>query len=181
MRRTKAIKVRVTPREKREFEQYLEDTREASSLSAWFRYLGIHRIEADDNTASIDSEQIKIAVENGVSNLTEQIDDLAGEIALLENQVRPTSEIDELAGELLDLLPVYPQGDLLPVEDINMGLHSLKGVQQTTTSGAWSVYLDEPESKIRRALEYLSDLPEVKSTQAFTGTRRWYRTEEVSR
>lgn len=181
MQRTKTIKIRVTPGEKQSFEEYLEETREASSLSSWFRYLGFNRIESDDNTASIDPEQVTNAVEIGVSDLTERTEELAGEIALLENQVKPTSDIEDLAKELLNLLPVHPDDELTPVDNINMGLHSLEGVQQTTTPGAWSVHLDEPEQKIRRALDWLSDLPEVKSTKGSTGITRWYRTQEVAR
>lgn len=181
VQRTKTIKIRVTPGEKQSFEEYLEETREATSLSAWFRYLGFHRIETDDKTASIDPEQVTNAVEIGVSDLTERTEELAGEIALLENQVKPTSEIEDLGKELLPLLPVHPDGELTPVENINMGLHSLEGVQQTTTPSAWGVYLDEPEPKIRRALDWLSDYPEVKSTKGSTGITRWYRTQEVAR
>jgi hypothetical protein len=181
VQRTKTIKIRVTPGDKEEFEKHIEETRESSSLSAWFRWLGHNRIESDDNTASIDPEQVTNAVEIGVSDLTERVEELAGEIALLENQVKPTSEIEDLAHELLDKLPVHPDGELTPIEDITMGLHSLEGVQQTTTTGAWSVYLDEPEPTVRRALEWLSDLPEVKSTEGFSGNTRWYRTQEVSR
>lgn len=181
VQRTKTIKIRVTPGEKQKFEDYIESTRESSNLSAWFRFLGVHRVNTDDKTASIDPEQVTNAVEIGVSDLTERVEDLAGEIALLENQVRPTGEIEELAHELLDLLPVHPDGELTPVENINMGLHSLEGVQQTTTPGAWGVYLDEPEPKIRRALKWLSDLPEVKSTKGSIGITRWYRIQEVSR
>jgi hypothetical protein len=151
VQRIKTIKIRVTPGEKESFEEYIEETRESSSLSAWFRWLGFNRIESDNNTASIDPEQVTNAVEIGVSDLTERTEELAGEIALLENQVRPTSEIEELAHELLDKLPVHPDGELTPIGEITMGLHSLEGVHQTTTTGAWSIYLDEPEPKVRHS------------------------------
>lgn len=183
MQRTKTIKIRVTPGEKAEFEEHLEDTKESASLSSWFRYLGINRIESEDktSTAEIDPEQVTNAVEIGVSDLTERTEELAGEIALLENQVKPTSEIEELAKEILELLPIHPDNEPTPVDQITKGLDELEGVQQTTTPIAWSVYLDEPEPKIRRALKWLSEFPEVKSTKGSLGITRWYRTQEVSR
>ncbi|MDB2294365.1 hypothetical protein PM085_19330 [Halorubrum ezzemoulense] len=183
MQRTKTIKIRVTPGDKKKFEDYLEQTRESSSLSAWFRWLGHNRIESEDktSTAEIDPEQVTNAVEIGVSDLTERTEELAGEIALLENQVKPTSEIEELAKELLELLPIHPDNELTPVDQITKGLDELEGVQQTTTPSAWSVYLNEPEPKIRRALKWLSEFPEVKSTKGSLGITRWYRTQEVAR
>lgn len=67
--RTKTIKIRVTPDEKREYEEYIAETGEAPSTSSWFRTLANERVSDDDEaTADIDLESLTEAMEVALSD-----------------------------------------------------------------------------------------------------------------
>lgn len=192
--RTKTIKIRVTPDEKREYEEYIEETGEAPSASSWFRTLANERVSADDEaTADIDLESLTEAMEVALSDVHEQMETMANRMASLESNVHNDDDIDKLAREIYSHLPVMESPDEFPDPflevDINLADRDLEEAQKISTPSAWAKWFDKSEADIRRAcarmLEYYPDARyfhekfEDASGVVEAPARRYYKTEEI--
>ncbi|KAB1197742.1 MULTISPECIES: hypothetical protein [Haloferax] len=199
--RSKTIKVRLTPDEKDEVEEYLEVTKETTSLSDFGRLALLRHIRTDDEdeAARIDPEQITDAVEVGLSDVHERLDRLESHIVAIDSNTNNDDEIDKLARDIFTSLPTVTEASELP-SLYEIGVTSAGDdyslAQSLSTPSAWANYYDVEVSVARRAcarmLEYFSadveyeviegggDVPvegEGYSESVGVAERRYYRTQ----
>lgn len=163
--RSEVIGVRVTPDEKEQFQQHIEETNEFSSLSRMFRTLATKHVRNydEEDTASIDPEQIVTAVETGLSGVNEQMEQLDRRMAELESQVSSDDEIDKLARELYQNLPeLEDEKYLLDPENMDDTEDKLLQAKQLSTEFAWQDYFGVEKEELRRAIARMQDyFPDV--------------------
>lgn len=163
--RSEVIGVRVTPEEKQKFKQHIEENNEFTSLSRMFRTLASKHVRnyGEEDTASIDPEEIINAVEAGLSGVTEQMDQLETRMAELESQVSHSDEIDKLARELYSCLPEYEdEKHMLDPQNMDDTEDKLLQAKQLSTEFAWQDYFGVEKEELSRAIarmqEYFPDV-----------------------
>ncbi|WP_408956676.1 hypothetical protein [Natrinema sp. 74] len=160
--RSKTIKVRLTPSEKEEIEEHLDESNETASLSDFGRLALLRHIRTDDEeTATIDSEEITDAVDVALSDVHERLDRMESHILAIDSHTNNDDEIDKLARDIFRSLPTATDASELPslwevgttTADDDYSL-----AQSLSTPSAWANYYDVDVPVARRAcarmLEY---------------------------
>ncbi|MFD1646683.1 hypothetical protein [Haloarchaeobius litoreus] len=189
--RTERIMVRMTPRKKEKFEEYLEETGEYPSLSQLLRASANEKVEGrmrGGEGASIDAEEVTNAVEIAIGDVTERLERIEQEVARVDTAVQPDEEdIDTLADDIAVQLPVMDSGDgFKPGNDVlreatHGDVDGIDYARDISTVGAWSDYVDADANKTRRALSRAASwYPDVKWVHDDDlGERRYFRISEA--
>lgn len=174
--KSEMIRVRVTPDEKQEIQDYLNETGEFPSMSRMLRTLAKQHIRTDEDTASIDPDEIVDAVEIGLSDVTEYLQNMDDRLANVEQKVSDEDEIDKLARELYDEIPVVKSEEEMRNLDSHVRLGDADEAAIISTPDAWADFFDVDLPMIRRALaranDYYPDLHYYNIKE--DGTRRYY-------
>lgn len=182
--RSELIQIRVTPGEKQQITEFVEETNEYESVSRMLRALAHRHIATDGDMqqeASVDPDEIVDAVDTAMTDVTDQIERVEDTVAELESSVDMDDEIGQLAHEIMSQLPVHESGDDLPdptTEIDKAAGGELLMAQQLSTVDAWATYLEIPVDKARRALARAQEFPDVQYVEGSRGYRRYYKTSE---
>lgn len=164
--RTKTIGVRVTPEEKRKFEDYAEEHNEFDSASRMMRVLAHRHIKTEGHQeTAIDEEDIVRSVDIALDPVIERLENLEEHVTEIDSQTSNDDEIDKLAREIYDSLPEHLDGEDLPsmqelAPKLAESTHSL--AQTLSTPSAWAEHFGVDRAQARRAcarmLEYYPDV-----------------------
>ncbi|PSQ51921.1 hypothetical protein BRD20_08865 [Halobacteriales archaeon SW_8_65_20] len=164
--RTETVGVRLTPKERADFEEYIEDNNECNSLSQFFRLAAYNFKKTDEQDVSIDPDEIVEAVDIGVSPIAEQLDELEEHILSIDSQVNNDDKIDKLARDIYSVLPTHESGSDLPEIRDSSELNDASDfviAQKISTPYLWSEYFDEDVADVRRACSRMQEYyPDVK-------------------
>lgn len=174
MDRTERIEIRLTPDEKQEIDEYLDEEKMYTDRSQMFRSLAKREIRGEDTT-SIDIQEIVNGVEIAFSDLTESVEQINDRLADVEQQLERSDDIDALARDLYKaIIEVRSEEEMRQLEPvIRMPDEEAKIV---STPQIWAEYLDEDIVDVRRALgRALEYYPDLKYLTTEDGHRRYYR------
>lgn len=194
--RDKSIRVRVTPDEKSEFEEYVEESREFNSLSDFLRG-SAYREMSDTDDGSVDTDELVSVVESSFQDVTDDIDEIRRGLSVVKDNVLEDDEAQNLAAELYDALPIHEDRSGFewpwPDADSRMenGIHiiergsvdSIQDARAWSDAEAWAEYFDESIERTQRALSLcLSQYPDVAVAEeeepvSDHDLRRYYRKE----
>jgi hypothetical protein len=164
--RTETVGVRLTPEERADFEEYIEDNNECNSLSQFFRLAAYNFKKTDDQDVSIDPDEIVEAVDIGVSPIMEQLNELEEHVLSIDSRVSNDDKIDKLARDIYSALPTHESGSDLPeIRDASELSDDSDFViaQKISTPYYWSKYFDEGVADVRRACSRMQEYyPDVK-------------------
>lgn len=173
--RSEMIKIRVTPEEKQQIKDYLEETGEFDGMSRFFRVLAHERMNTDDDTTSIDPEEIIDAMEVALSDVTEHLTRLDDRLADVEQKVSNEDEIDKLARELYDEIPVVESEDEMRDLKAVQRLEPEEEMRILSTPEAWGEFFGVEVEEVRRALSRAQEYyPDLKFYRTREGPRRYY-------
>lgn len=179
MNRDTTITVRVSHKEKAEFEEYAEESNEFNGLSDLLRG-ATYREMADSDGQAIDEDELVSAFEPSLREVKNELGDLKRDLNVVQENVMQDDDIEALAAELYDALPLHKDregfewpwpetGAEFRVEDgiqvtqrkpINE--NSLQEARAWSDAQAWAKYLDESVERTQRALSLcLSQYPDV--------------------
>lgn len=185
--RSKTLKIRVTPEEKSKILDYMDESKEADSISDFGRLVilrYIHNKTSEDSGGeSLDQEKLINSIEVANSDLTERLESIEDQVARLASRTKRDEEAEDLAHQLKsDLKPVEPGKSLPNTKDIAGPLgKDLKNAQNWGTATAWGKYYDEDTDLVRRALVVAEDwFPAVDYHAEGNGTLRYYRRTDTS-
>lgn len=166
--RTEFVGVRLTPKEREEFENFLREEGEFNSMSRFLRVAAYRYIATSDEEASIDPEEIIDAVDSAVTPLSERLERVEDHVLSIDSNVTNDDKIDRLARDIYSSLPTHTGKNELP--DFNeIGQFEtpsdLALAQAISTPDIWAEYYDEDLADVRRAcarmLEYYPDVKYV--------------------
>jgi hypothetical protein len=152
--RSETIGVRLTPDEREKFEEYIDETNEANSLSRFLRIAAHRHIETEDEDQSIDTEELIEIVDSSVSPLYGRIDKIENHLMEIDSNTSNDDKIDRLARDLYSSLPVYSSPEEFPsfTEISNFeDPTDLSLVKSISTPYLWAEYFEEDLSDVRRA------------------------------
>ena len=185
--RSEVVKARVTESEKKEFKEYIENTNEFSSLSQLLRATALSRINSgdDDATASVDTDEIKSAVDDSVSNLGTELEEISNRLADVEEAVQTNDDIGKLASDIYEELLILDERIDESIEDIgdlDEGRVKYSGQEtQASLSGKPEAFADlfgYEEERVKQALTRAYKMyPDVEYVTTRDNTRRYYRDE----
>lgn len=163
--------MRLTPDERRKFENHVEQSDEFSSLSRFFRVLVHRHIDTDDDQPSLDPDEIVEPVDQALTPLSTQLDQIEEQVLSIDANVRDEDVIDRLARDIYSSLPTHQRGTDFPALDDLDELENHANtsdfalVQAISTPFMWSRYYTEELQDVRRAcarmLEYYPDVDYV--------------------
>lgn len=169
--RSEFIGVRLTPDEREKFEEYIDETNEANSLSRFLRIAAHRHIETEDEDQSIDTEELIEIVDSSVSPLYGRIDKIENHLMEIDSNTSNDDKIDRLARDLYSSLPVYSSPEEFPsfTEISNFeDPTDLSLVKSISTPYLWAEYFEEDLSDVRRAcgrmIEYYPDVDYVEES-----------------
>lgn len=183
MDRTERIFIRVTPDEKERIEQAADDDPDVSSVSGYIR-AAVRTYEAEDNEASVNTDNLVEAVELGLSPVQEELEQIQNRLASLEADAeQPDDEISRIAQEITAELPVHANASELPdlARDIPSTIEegTRRAARFLSNPEAWANYYEYDVTKVRKALALAHTwYPEVEYAEV-NDTRRWYKTREL--
>jgi len=194
--RSETLKIRVTPNEKEEILEYMDDTKEASTISDFGRLTLLKHVRNDDDEVSIDQTDIIDAVDVAIADVHERLERVETHVVSIDSQTSLDDDVDKLARDIYHSLPVHEEGDMPSLYDAALsGLDDdFSKAQKISSPSAWAEYFGEDISLIRRAcatmLEYYPDATfvredlgesmEIEGSTVDTGVaeRRFYKTSE---
>lgn len=174
MDRTERIEIRLTPTEKQEIDDYLDDEGAYTDRSQMFRSLAKKEIRGDD-TATIDAKEIVNAVEIAFSDLTENVEQVNDRLADVEQKLRQSEDdIDSLAHDLYD--EMIEVGSEEQMRNLEPGLRMpSEEAAIVSTPQIWAEFFNEDLVDVRRALgRALEYYPDLKYLTTDDGHRRYY-------
>lgn len=195
--RTETLKIRVTPEEKEDIIEYMEESQEAATISDFGRLVLRRYISDSDEEATIDTEEIIDAMDIALSDVHERLEKLDDHILAIEGRTSKEDEIDKLARNIYSALPVCEtEDDLASMADVARleDADDFTLAQMLSTPNAWAQYYGIDETMARRAcatmLEYYPDAHFVREEMGGThmdfgdrigevriSERRYYKTE----
>jgi len=182
-KRTETIKTRVTKKEKKEIENYLEESGEFESKSRLVRVLLYRHINGNSQQdIQIDTDEIKSAVDDGMDELKIGLNKIEEKIADIEQAVKTSDEISRLANDIYNEMLVLDDSidkEFETIQDFEkIGSTPEEEAALTGSAKAFSDLFGEEEYTIRRALARANDMfPDVKFVTERDGMRRYYRDE----
>lgn len=159
-KRTETVGVRLTDRERQKFESFVEESPRFDSLSRLFRVLAHQEINTEDDTASVDPEEITRAVDSAVSSVTQQLDDVEEHVLSIDANTTDDDKIGKLAKDIYNTLPVHESGSDMPsIEDVLRRSNISEGeiTQQVSTAYVWSQFFDSTIADTRRGCARMLD------------------------
>lgn len=182
--REKVVKLRVTKAEKQKFEDHVSKTNEYASVSQFLRTAAYNHLEAGDEQ-SVNVDEIKTAVEDGISGLEAELNSISERLADIEQTVQQDDEVTKLADDIYEELMIFT--DEIDDEYENIRDFDEARVEASTaeerarldgTPAAFAELFGEEVNQIRRALSRALDLyPDIEYVAEQDGTRRYYRDE----
>lgn len=177
--RTEIIGVRLTPDEREQFEEYIDETNETGSLSRFFRIAAHRHMKTAQEDQSIDTDELHEVVESAVSPLYERIDQIENHLIEIDASTSDDDEIDRLARDIYSSLPVHSSPEEFPdfskisqYEDPT----DLSLVKSISTPYLWAEYFEEDLPAVRRAcarmLEYYPDVDYVEDSTEKDSTEK---------
>lgn len=169
--RSEIVGVRLTPKERERFEEFVQDNEKVNGLSQLFRIAAYQYIDTDEQEASIDPEEIITAVDSAITPIEERLDKVEEHVLSIDSNVTNDDKIDRLARDIYSVLPEHAteselpglnDGDQLEVES------DLAAVQAISIPETWADYFEENLDDVRRAcarmLEYYPDVKFVEDS-----------------
>lgn len=183
--RDETIKARVTNSEKEKFEQFLEKSNEFDSMSRFIRTIAHSHIDKDDEDGhTIDTDELKSAVEDGLTSLESELNEISERLADVEQSVDVDDETASLANDIYEeLLVITPSIDdeFEDIRDLDAGRVEAASEEKAKLDGspqAFSELFAEDLNDVRRALSRAMELyPDVEYVTEENGMRRYYRDE----
>lgn len=183
MSREKQILVRVTSTTKQELEDYVDgEDNPYDSVSSLMRHAALSEADgyylqqsledAIDNVGidtDIDADEVVTAVEAGLSNTDERIEQVEEQLARIDEKLSSDDEITDLAKRLkVDWLLELPNDTQITDLEFHSGTEPDNPVETAHLSGSPQAIADvisHPESQVRSALRRAFELyPSVKRT-----------------
>jgi len=169
--RSEIVGIRLTPEERKEFDEFIQEENEFDSLSRLFRVTAYRYMNSGDEEATVDQDEIIRAVDTSVTPLTERLDRIEEHILSIDSSVTNDDKIDQLARDLYSSLPIHStENDLPDFDEVGQfdTPSDLALAQAISTPEVWAQYFDENLADVRRAcarmLEYYPDVEFVEDT-----------------
>lgn len=194
--RDKAIRLRVTPDEKEEFEEYVQQSREFDNLSDFLRG-SAYREMADSDDPSVETDELASLIESSLQDVMDGIGDTRTELSVIREHIVEDDEVQNFAAELYDSLPIHedrsgfewpwPEAESRVENGIQIversSIDSIQDARAWSDAEAWAEYHDESVERTQRALSLcLSQYPDVAVAEeeepvSDHNLRRYYRKE----
>jgi len=181
--RTETIKTRVTEKEKKMIDNYLNESGNFNSKSRLIRVLLHNHIKGDNQQdVNIDTDEIKSVIDESVGGLQKELNEISDRIADIEHKVRNSEDISELANDIYNQMLVLDDSineEFETIQDFEKLASTPE--EEAALTGSAKAFADlngVNENTTRRALSRATDMyPDVKFITEKNGMRRYYRDE----
>lgn len=182
--RDKVVKLRVTESEKQDFENHVSKTNEFGSISQFLRTTAHNHLSSGDDQ-SVNADEIKTAVEDGISGLEAELNSISERLADIEQSVQQDDDVAKLADDIYEELMVFTDDiddEFEDIRDFDEARVEDSTAQERArldgTPAAFAELFGEEVNQVRRALSRALDMyPDIEYVAEQDGTRRYYRDE----
>lgn len=182
--RDEVVKTRVTKTEKTKFEEYVSQTNEFASISQFLR-TAAHNYLSSDADPSVNTGEIKTAVEDGISGIETRLEEISNRLADVEQSIQQDDEVDKLASDIYEELMLFTDDideEYDDIRDFNEAWVEPNTAEEYAkldgTPAAFAELFGVEVNKARRALSRALEMyPDIEYAVEQDGTRRYYRDE----
>ena len=166
---------------KREWEEYVDESRNHATLAAFIRY-AVNKEITDDGPASSNTGVSENVAErlaelaDGQRRLQAIIAELSDDVAAIRKQTaEPSEDLQELAGDVFVALPTEDEAtwryDSSEMPDTESDYHG----PETGRVADLAAHVDAPRYRVRDALDHLQESSSMVRTTVVEGETRFYR------